>query len=203
MALKVWVALTAPAAMAARVSAAVALEWPTETRTPREVACAASSMAPGNSGASVIRRTWPWAASMRRSKVAMLGARRCSAGCTPRFSCERNGPSRWMPSGRARPGSRQLRDFVGQAVERAQCGVERCGDGGGEVGAGAARCEKRARWCRAPEKSLPSRRGRQRRGCEHRKMRDRGWRRESRARVRQQETELFRGWRSSRFCRLR
>ena len=39
---------------------------------------------------------------------------------------------------------RQLRDFVGEAVERAQCGVEWCGDGGGEVGAGSARCEKRA-----------------------------------------------------------
>ncbi len=34
MALKVCVALTAPAAMAARVSAAVAFEWPSETRTP-------------------------------------------------------------------------------------------------------------------------------------------------------------------------
>ena len=54
MALKVCVALTAPAAMAARVSAAVALEWPMEMRTPREVAWAASSVAPGSSGASVI-----------------------------------------------------------------------------------------------------------------------------------------------------
>ncbi len=34
MALKVCVALTAPAAMAARVSAAVAFEWPSETRNP-------------------------------------------------------------------------------------------------------------------------------------------------------------------------
>jgi len=38
MALKVCVALVAPASMAARVSAAVALEWPTETRTPSAVA---------------------------------------------------------------------------------------------------------------------------------------------------------------------
>src|ERR1700761_8420270 len=38
----------------------------------------------------------------------------------------------------------QLRDFVGEAVERAQCGIEWCGNGGGEVGAGSARCEKRA-----------------------------------------------------------
>ena len=94
MALKVCVALTAPAAMAARVSAAVAFEWPSETRTPRAVACAASSTAPGSSGASVISRTWPSAASKNRSKVAMSGASRSSAGCAPRLACERNGPSR-------------------------------------------------------------------------------------------------------------
>ena len=50
MALKVCVALVAPAAMAARVSAAVALEWPTETRTPRAVAWAASSDRAGQFG---------------------------------------------------------------------------------------------------------------------------------------------------------
>ena len=43
------------AAMAARVSAAVALEWPTEMRTPLAAAWAAKAAAPGSSGASVIR----------------------------------------------------------------------------------------------------------------------------------------------------
>ncbi len=38
----------------------------------------------------------------------------------------------------------QFRDFVGKPVKRAQGGVKWCGDGGGEVGAGSARCEKRA-----------------------------------------------------------
>ena len=50
MALKVCVALTAPAAMAARVSAAVALEWPSDTRTPRPVAWAVSSDRAGQLG---------------------------------------------------------------------------------------------------------------------------------------------------------
>ncbi len=50
-----------------------------------------------------------------------------------------------VDSERARTaGLRQLGDFVGQAVERAESGVERRCDGGGEVGAGAARSEKRA-----------------------------------------------------------
>ena len=94
MALNVCVALTAPAAMAARVSAAVAFEWPTEMRTPRRVAWAVNSTAPGNSGASVISRTWPSAASKSRSKTAMSGASRYSGGWTPRLTWERNGPSR-------------------------------------------------------------------------------------------------------------
>jgi len=38
MALKVWVALVAPAAMPERAWAAVALVWPRLTRTPRLVA---------------------------------------------------------------------------------------------------------------------------------------------------------------------
>ena len=103
-------------------------------------------------------------------------------------------------SGASRLG--QLRDFVGKAVQSAQCGIEWCGDGGGEVGAGSARCKKRAH-------GVERLRGR----FHHvvtggavdvyvEECRDREWRRENRARVRRRATALFHGWLSSRSCRL-
>ncbi len=89
--------------MVRRVSAADASEWPTDTRTPRDAAWPASSEAPGNSGASVIKRTCPSAASNIRSNTPMSGASRRFEGCAPRLEWERNGPSRWIPTGRASP----------------------------------------------------------------------------------------------------
>src|ERR1700739_529145 len=73
----------------------------------------------------------------------------CDAGCEEMFwwlhaaflvrekwtlevDSERTCATRW----------RQLGDFVGHAIERAQCGVDRCGDGGGEKCTGSSRCEK-------------------------------------------------------------
>lgn len=38
----------------------------------------------------------------------------------------------------------QLGDFVGESVERAQSCIDRCGDGGGEIGGGSARRKEAA-----------------------------------------------------------
>ncbi len=68
-------------------------------RTPSAVAWAISSAAPGSSGAMVIRRILPSAASQKRSNSAIEGASSSASVCTPRFRCERKGPSRCIPSG--------------------------------------------------------------------------------------------------------
>ena len=130
--------------MAARVSAAVAFEWPKETRTPRLVACAASSTAPGNSGANGHQAH----VAMGSVDQAIEGG---DVGCQQMFG--RLHSALFVREERAfkvdaewpcTPGLRELGDFVGQAVERAKSGIERRGDCGGEIGAGSTRSEKRA-----------------------------------------------------------
>ncbi len=71
-------------------------------QTPRRAASAMTSGAPSNSGAMVIMRMRPRAACQKRSNVVRVGANRFSGGCTPRRAGLMNGPSRWIPSGRAR-----------------------------------------------------------------------------------------------------
>ncbi len=62
-----------------------------------------------------------------------------------------------------------------------QRGVEGRGDGGGEVSFLFRAMPEMCRWCRGLGVSLPSRRGRRRRGNGRRKTKDQAWRRENRS----------------------
>ena len=55
-------------------------------------------MAPSSSGATVIRRTMPPLASLRRWNMEASGSCRFSAAWAPRLASHRKGPSRWMPA---------------------------------------------------------------------------------------------------------
>ena len=142
MALKVWVAEVAPAAMAASASAAVALVCPRETRMPRETACSIKGMAPGVSGAMVRRRMWLRAASRKRSKRGMEGGWRRSGGVDAAFAVGEERAFEVDADGLCFVGRSGGFDGVGKAFEGAEGGVDFGGDGGGEVVAGALVCEE-------------------------------------------------------------
>ena len=184
MALKVWVALTAPAAMAARVSAAVALEWPTETRTPRaggvggEFGCAGQLGSEGHEADVAFGGVEEAVEDGDVGREKMLG--RVDAALERGRETGLQDECRW--GGRSGLGGLRLGDELGQAGERAERRIEGGSDGGGEIAAGAARGEKAADGVEGLRAWLPSRRGRLRRGCGRRRMTGRGWRRGSRGR---------------------
>ena len=169
MALKVCVALMAPAAMAARVSAAVALEWPTETRT-----AACGGVGGEFDGAGQFGRQRHQAhMSMGCVEEAIEGGDVWGEKMFGRLHaalCVREKRAFEMDAeGRARPGCGRLGDLRLQGRQRAQRGIERRGDGGGKEGAGAARGKKGADGVERLRAWLPSRRGRRRRECARRR----------------------------------
>ena len=99
MALKRCVTQVAPASTAATAWAWVAGVCPSETTTPRATSASTTSRAPGTSGARVTTAT-PRSRD-QPSIAASEGGRSSAAGCAPRFSSDRNGPSRCSPSGTA------------------------------------------------------------------------------------------------------
>ena len=131
-ALKVWVVLAAPALRTGHVSTAVALECPIETCTPRAVACAASSAAraPRLSEAHALRR--PRIGGRRRQYPVRAGAR---PAAPPSFHRRETGfRDESLPG--SQPAACRTAAKRGEAGDRAQSSIERCGNGGRQVVSG-------------------------------------------------------------------
>ena len=81
-----------------------------------------------HSGASVTSVT-PGRGARMRASSSMVGSRKWRGSCTPGFSGDRNGPSRWMPStpaSSAPPATAASASFIFPAVSLISVGSRRC-----------------------------------------------------------------------------
>ena len=71
---------------------------PIAATTPRRTSSSIASRAPGRSGAMVTTRIAPSAESSNCSSSTVDGSRRNAGFWAPQRSCDRYGPSKWMPA---------------------------------------------------------------------------------------------------------
>ena len=125
--------------MAACVSAAVALEWPTETRTPRAVAWAASSARSGKFRRERHQPHLAFGGIVELVEDCDVGREQMSSRLHAAFGMGEKRSFEMNADGPRLAGNRGLLDDLRQSRESLQRGVERRCHGSREKGCRAAR----------------------------------------------------------------